>query len=458
MSRRDALSYAERNAERFLSDLMDGLAIPSISARSEHAGDVRRAAEFTRDLLRGAGLEAELAEGDGHPLVRAEHRGAPGAPTVLLYGHYDVQPVDPLDLWETPPFEPTIVEGFIRARGGADDKGPALAQVFGLESWLKGAGTLPLNVVVLIEGEEEIGGPVLPAHIEAHRDELAADAVVIMDCSGYAPGVPALAYGLRGIATLEVRVDGPARDLHSGSYGGAVKNPAEALCEMIASCRASDGSIAIPGVLEGVVPLSEEERSRSAALPFDEAAFLAETGSPAAWGEKGYTTPERRWGRPTFEVNGLFGGYQGDGSKTIVPATAGAKLSLRLVPGQDPRRVLDAVEAHLLANAGPGVTVTVDKGFGAPAILVDVDAAPARAARRALAEGFGTEPLLTREGGSIPVVATFAETLGVTPLLVGTYRPGERAHSPNEQYHPDDFQAAIRTSVVLMETLVEELG
>jgi acetylornithine deacetylase/succinyl-diaminopimelate desuccinylase-like protein len=458
MSRSDALDYAEKNADRFLSDLMDYLAIPSISGRPKHADDVRKAAEFTRDKLREAGLEADLAEGDGHPLVRADYRGAPGAPTVILYGHYDVQPVDPLDLWETAPFEPTIVDGMIRARGGADDKGPALAQVFGLMSWCKGAGSLPINVVVLIEGEEEVGGPVLPAYIQAHKADLAADAVVIMDCPGYAPGVPALAYGLRGIATLEVRVDGPARDLHSGGYGGAVKNPAEALCEMIASCRAADGGIAIPGVLEGIVPLSQKERERSAALPFSEAEFLAETGSPATWGEEGYTTLERRWGRPTFEVNGLFGGYQGDGSKTIVPATAGAKLSLRLVPGQDAQKVLDAVEEHLLANAPAGVTVTVDKGFGAPAILVDVESAPARAARRALAEGFGQEPLLTREGGSIPVVATFAEALGVTPLLVGTYRPGEKAHSPNEQYHPDDFQAAIRTSVVMLEALAEELS
>ncbi len=458
MNRATALAYAEQNADRFLADLMDYLAIPSISARTEHASDVRRAAEFTAAKLEGAGLTASVVDGDGHPLVLARSPEVPGAPTVILYGHHDVQPVDPLDLWETPPFEPAIVDGMIRARGCADDKGPALAQVFGVESWMKGVGGLPLNVIVLIEGEEEVGGSVLPTYIEEHRDELAADAVIIMDCPGYAAGVPALAYGLRGICTLEVRVDGPSRDLHSGSYGGAVKNPAEALCEMLASCRAADGGIAIPGVVAGVTPLSADERARLATLEFDEAAFLADVGSPETFGEEGFSCHERRWGRPTFEVNGIFGGYQGDGSKTIVPAWAGAKLSLRLVPDQDPQAVLDAVEAHLLENAPRGVTVTVTKGFGAPAILVDVEGPAAVAARKAMAEAYDTEPKLTREGGSIPVVATFADMLGVTPLLVGTYRPGEKAHSPNEQYHPDDFQAAIRTSVTILETLAEELS
>jgi len=270
MKRARALAYAEQNADRFLADLMDYLAIPSISAREEHTSDVRRAAEFTAAKLEHAGLSASIHDGDGHPLVVARSPEVPGAPTVILYGHHDVQPVDPIDLWETPPFEPTVVDGMIRARGCADDKGPALAQVFGVESWMKGVGGLPLNVIVLIEGEEEVGGSVLPTYIEEHRDELAADAVVIMDSPGHAPGVPALAYGLRGIATLEVRVDGPSRDLHSGSYGGAVKNPAEALCEMLASCRAADGGIAIPGVVAGVTPLSADERARLATLEFDE--------------------------------------------------------------------------------------------------------------------------------------------------------------------------------------------
>ncbi len=452
-----ALAYAEQNADRFLDELKQFLSIPSVSARPEHRADVQRAAEFVRDRLVQAGLEATIVEGgrDGLPLVKGQRLGVANAPTVILYGHHDVQPVDPIDLWETPPFEPTLVGGMIRARGGADDKGPTLAQIAGVEAWLKGAGELPVNLIVLVEGEEECGGNVLPDYIRSHRDELRAEHLVVMDCSGYAPGVPALVYGLRGVCTLEVRVDGPSRDLHSGGYGGTVRNPAEALCELIASCRSEDGTIAIPDAVEDALPLSSEERERLSAVPFDQNAFMKDVGAPALWGEAGFSTLERRWARPTFEVNGLFAGYQGEGSKTIVPAWAGAKLSLRLVPGQKPASVMAAAMRHFENRAPSGVRVTVTKGFGALAVSVDPKGPAAEAGRQALKQGFQNEPMLTREGGSVPVVATFVQQLGVTPILLGTYRPGEKAHSPNEQYHPDDFQAAVRTSIALLARLAE---
>jgi acetylornithine deacetylase/succinyl-diaminopimelate desuccinylase-like protein len=446
----DAMNYAQKNSERFLSELMAFLSIPSISTKPEYSEEVRRAARFVENRLSQAGLEATLIEGEGHPLVKGVSKKIDSAPTVIVYGHYDVQPVDPLNEWETPPFEPTIKNSMIRARGCADDKGPTLALIAGIESWVRGASALPLNVIVLIEGEEECGGSVLPDYIRKHRKELAAEALIVMDSCGFGVGIPTLAYGLRGICSLEVRVDGPTRDLHSGGYGGAVRNPAEALCELIASCRRKDGGIKINGVTKNVAPITPEERERLKALNYDEKAFLEETGSPSLYGEEGYSTLERRWGRPTFEVNGIFGGYQGEGEKTIIPSWAGAKITLRLVPDQKPKKVLTAVRKYLEKHAPAGVRVSVTEKSGAPPVIVDVESPVALSARRALKEGFGKEPVLSRQGGSIPVVATFKECLGVTPLLLGTYRPGERAHSPNEQYHPDDFQAAIRSTIALL--------
>jgi acetylornithine deacetylase/succinyl-diaminopimelate desuccinylase-like protein len=454
----DAMNYAERNAERFLSELMTFLSIPSISTDPEYADEVRRAARFVENRLEQAGLEATLIEGEGHPLVKGVKCDVDGAPTALVYGHYDVQPIDPLEEWETPPFEPVIKNGMIRARGCADDKGPMLALIAGIESWVRGAASLPLNLIVLIEGEEECGGSILSDYVRAHKDELDAKALIVMDSGGHDVGVPSLAYGLRGICSLEVRVDGPSRDLHSGNYGGAVRNPTEALCELISSCRRKNGNLAISGLTKDVVPITAQERDRLNALDFDEGAFLAETGSPSLYGEEGYSTLERIWNRPTFEVNGVYGGYQGEGEKTIIPAWAGAKITMRLVPNQNPQKVLKTARKHLEKHAPKGVRVTVEERFGAPAVVVDIDSPLARGARRALREGFGVEPVLTRQGGSIPIIATFVECLGVTPLLLGTYRPGEKAHSPNEQYHPEDFQAAIRTTIALMATLSEEMS
>jgi len=454
----EAMNYAEQNAKRFLSELMSFLSIPSISADPEYANEVRRAARFVENRLNQAGLEATIVEGEGHPVVKGVKRDVDGAPTALVYGHYDVQPIDPIQAWETPPFEPVIKDEMIRARGCADDKGPMLALIAGIESWVRGTASLPLNLIVLIEGEEECGGSVLPDYVRTHKDELEAEALIVMDSGGHDVGIPSLAYGLRGLCSLEVRVDGPSRDLHSGHYGGSIRNPAEALCELISSCRRKNGNIAISGLTKAVVPITSRERDHLNALDFDEGAFLAETGSPSLYGEAGCSTLERLWSRPTFEVNGVFGGYQGAGEKTIIPAWAGAKITMRLVPNQDPQKVLKAARKHLEKHAPKGVRVTVEEKFGAPAVVVDVDSPLARGARRALQKGFDAEPVLTRQGGSIPIIATFVECLGVTPLLLGTYRPGERAHSPNEQYHPADFQAAIRTTVALMATLREEMS
>jgi acetylornithine deacetylase/succinyl-diaminopimelate desuccinylase-like protein len=446
----EALRYLEAHHEAFLDQLFAFLRIPSVSAQSDRDEDTRRAAAFLRTRLQDAGLEAGLFEGRGLPTVHG-HSTAAGddRPTLLVYGHYDVQPPEPLELWETPPFEPTVVDGEVRARGCADDKGPSLAFLLAAECWLKGTGRLPVNLRMVFEGEEECGGAVIEQYIHEHREDLHADALVIADVAGLAPDRPALCYGLRGLAALEVTVTGPSRDLHSGTYGGAVANPATALARIIASLHAADGSVAVEGFYAGAAPLDEAERARLAGLPFDEAAFLADTGARELRGEKGYSTWERRTARPTCEVNGIFGGYAGEGTKTIVPARAGCKITCRLVPGQDPAAVQEAVARHLDAHCPPGVGLEVARGARAPAAYVDPETPWSRKACAALERAFGAPPALTREGGSIPVVNAFRETLGLQALLLGTYAPGEKAHSPNERYRIADFYAAIRTGIFL---------
>ncbi len=446
----DALDYAKDHAPQFQEELFEFLRIPSVSAQPAHAADVARSAAWLRDRMERAGLRAEVVERAGkHPLVYAERCEVPGAPTLLLYGHHDVQPVDPVAEWETPPFEPTVRDGVVHARGAADDKGPTLAMVCAAEAWLRapGAGRLPMNLKFVVEGEEESGGDHLALFIRENREKLAADALVILDTAGFARGVPALAYGLRGILTLEIRVEGPSGDLHSGGYGGIVENPAEVVARLVASCRRRDGGIAITGVYDDVTPCDPAERARLAALPLTEETFREETGAPAFFGEPGYSLVERLWTRPTFEVNGIFGGYQGTGSKTIIPAWAGAKLSLRLVPDQDPDRVFACVERHLRAECPATVKLTVTSGHGARAIHLPPTGPFAERAMMALRDAFDTEPRLIRCGGSIPIAQVFHEVLGLAPLLLGTYSPGEHAHAPNERYPLADFQAAVRTGV-----------
>ncbi len=444
-----ALAYLERNRERFLGLLLDYLKIPSVSAQKRFHEDARRAAEFIRQRLHDAGFQTRVFDGKGLPTVHGWRSQDPKRPTLLVYGHYDVQPPDPLDLWETPPFEPTLLDGEIRARGSADDKGPSLALVLAAECWSKGAGALPLNLKVVIEGEEECGGDVVVQFVKKHKKELAAEALVIADTSGWQRGTPALCYGLRGIFAAEVTIEGPSRDLHSGSYGGTVANPATALARLVATLHDEGGRVAVKGFYDGVTPPDAAERARIAALDFEEGDHLAETGSPALYGEEGFSTLERKGARPTCEINGIFGGYQGEGSKTIIPAKAGCKITCRIVPGQDPAKGFAALERHLRKHCPPGVKLHVRKGHRAAAVYTDPETPWAMRARAALEGAFGRPAMLTREGGSIPVVNLFQKELGTQPLLLGTYAPGERAHSPNERYYVDDFFAAIRTGIRL---------
>jgi acetylornithine deacetylase/succinyl-diaminopimelate desuccinylase-like protein len=445
-----ALKYAADHEKTFEAELFEFLRIPSISAQPDHAADVKRSAQWLAKRMAQAGLAAEVVERAGkHPLVYAEGPRVPGAPTLLVYGHHDVQPVDPLDEWETPPFEPTMKDGLLRCRGSADDKGPTLGMVCAAEAWTRGAGGLPLNLKFAVEGEEESGGDHLALYIRENAAKLKADALAILDVPAFQAGGPALAYGLRGILTLEIRVEGPNRDLHSGGYGGAVENPAEIVARIVASCRKPDGSIAIDGVYDDVAKPDAAERARIAKLPCDEEAFRAETGAPALFGEPGFGLFERLWTRPTFEVNGVFGGYSGAGSKTIIPSWAGAKLSLRLVPNQDPDRVFECVRKHVVARCPKTVKLTITKGHGAAAIYIPPSGEWAEKSLAALAAAYDCEPKLMRCGGSIPIAQVFHEVLGLAPLLLGTYTPGERAHAPNERYPLSDFHGAVRTGVRL---------
>ena len=444
-----ALKHLEKHKEGYLKELFEFLSIPSVSAQSSYRDDARRAAAWMRARLERAGFEAELFEGDGLPTVLGRRIEDPKLPTLLLYGHYDVQPPEPLEEWETKPFEPTLVNGEIRARGCADDKGPTLAMVLGAECWIEAAGKLPVNLKVIIEGEEESGGKVVYQCVHDRKADLAADALVIADVPGAAEGVPSICYGLRGLVGLELIVRGPGRDLHSGFYGGTVANPATALARLVATLHDADGRVAVPGFYDGVRKIDAKERARLKARALDEAEFLAGAGATETFGEKGFTTAERMGARPTCEVNGIYGGYMGEGTKTIIPARAGCKITCRLVPDQDPTKVGEAVERHLKEHAPPGVAVEVRRSAGAPAFYMDPDTDWARKAAAALQAAFGHAPALTRGGGSIPVVAAFKRELGLDPLLIGTYAPGERMHSPNERYYPDDFFRAIRTAIAL---------
>ena len=438
-------AYLDEHRERRIAAYLDFLRIPSISGIPEHAPDCRRAAGFLADQLRDAGAEnVEVCETAGHPIVYADRLHAPGAPTVVVYGHYDVQPVDPIDEWETAPFDPFVADGRVVGRGAADDKGQVLIHVRALEALLATRDELPLNLRFVFEGEEESASEHLDAWLEASRERLAADIAVISDTGFFDGNRPAITIGLRGVATVEIHVQGAPRDLHSGGYGGTVHNPLNALCEIVAALKGPDGRIRIPGFYDDVVALMDEDRAAFAALPFDDDTYRLSVGVPALFGEVGYTSLERRGARPTLDLNGIWGGFQGAGGKTIIPASAHAKLSCRLVADQDPDRIIDLLRAYILEIAPPGVTVRVDAMGGGRPSLTPIDHPATRAAARALAGAFGVEPLYIREGGSIPVAASFEGILGLPVVLLGFSNDDDHAHAPNESMVLANVETGIR--------------
>ncbi len=449
--------YAQDNADRFVRDLIVALEIPSISARSENAADVRRCAAHLAAEMRRVGLtHAEIIPTAGHPVVYGEWLGAPGKPTVLVYGHYDVQPVDPENLWHSPPFAPETRNGRLYGRGSVDDKGQCYIHLAAIEAYCRsagGPGGLPVNLKVMLEGEEEIGSLHLAEFLDAERERLAADVVVVSDTAMFAKDVPSLCYGLRGLAYCEIEVTGPAGDVHSGSFGGGIDNPCNALARIIASFKDADGRIQVAGFYDKVRDSSPAEKAEMAALPFDAAAWLAASGAPAAVGEAGFTTLERLWTRPTLDVNGLIGGYTGEGAKTIIPAWARAKVSMRLVPHQDPQEILRLVQEHVSRVAPPSVRATVTPMESAPGWLCEPTHPAFDAARRALAEGFGTETVMIREGGSIPFVGTISDAMGKPCLLVGFGLPDENSHAPNEWLDLDNFHRGIISTIALYREL-----
>ena len=448
------VDFAHRERARFYEELWAFLRIPSVSAKSEHDGDTERAAEWVRDQLVRAGLEAEVLPTPGHPVVVGEWRRAgPSAPTVLIYGHYDVQPAEPLELWDTPPFEPDIRDGRIYARGSADDKGQLFLHVKALEAHLATRGHLPVNVVVLAEGEEEVGSPNLVPFVKAHRERLAADTVVISDSAMFAPGLPSLLFSLRGLAYFEIHAIGPRSDLHSGAYGGAVPNPANALARVISSLHDETGRIAIAGFYDDVATPSRKTIDGIRALPFDAEAYAHEAGTIPAGGEVAYSPLERLWTRPSCDVNGLLSGYTGEGAKTVLPARAMAKVSFRLVPNQSPGRVKVLLEEHLAKVAPAGVDFSLVELHGGRPWLASLEGPLFEAASRALERSFGARPVLTGEGGSIPIVVELEEILGASSLLLGFALPGANMHAPNEWFATDCFEKGIDTLIHLYDEL-----
>jgi acetylornithine deacetylase/succinyl-diaminopimelate desuccinylase-like protein len=448
-------AYLEAHRGDFEEQLKALIRIPSVSAQPAHNADTRRAAEFVRDDLAAIGLKAELIETKGHPLIYAEGPAVPGKPTVLVYGHYDVQPPEPLEPWLSPPFEPTVRNGNLYARGATDDKGQMFTHLKAAEAWLKAGGGLPVNVKFLIEGEEEVGGANLETYVAENRARLRCDYALISDTSQFAPGLPAITYGLKGLAYFEVIVQGAKTDLHSGTFGGAVTNPCNALATILASLKGPDGRVRVAGFYDPVRLLEDWERAEFAKLPFSEAEFQAGLGVTSLEGEAGYTTLERKWARPTCDVNGIYGGYQGPGPKTVLPCKAGAKLSFRLVPDQDPRTVAAQFRAHVAAVCPPGVTFEVIEHHGAPAVLVEVDTPAVRAAVRAIEAGFGKAPVFIREGGSIPVVGLLKSRLGVDTLLLGWGQNDDNLHGPNEKFSLADFHRGIKASAHLLAELAK---
>jgi acetylornithine deacetylase/succinyl-diaminopimelate desuccinylase-like protein len=450
----DLDTYFSANKKRFQNELFEFLRIPSVSARSEHNADTSRAAHWLSAAMKAAGLKSEIIPTDGHPIVLGEWRNAgPERPTVLVYGHYDVQPPEPLDLWTSPPFEPTVRNGKIFARGSVDDKGQLYLHVKAIEAHLATRGRLPVNLILMAEGEEEVGSDHLGDFVRAHRERLRSDVVVISDSSMFAPGQPSIVTSLRGLTYFQLDIDGPSHDLHSGMYGGAVINPATALARIIATFHDATGRVAIPGFYDTVRSWPPAIRTAMRELPFDEREFLADVGAPSLGGESGFTTLERIWTRPTCEVNGLLSGYTGEGAKTVLPGHAMAKISCRLVGDQEPSVIERLMQSHIERVAPPGVRVRITHLHGGRPWRADVGGPYYAAASRALTAVFRREPVIVGEGGSIPVVDDFARTLEAPILLLGFGLPGENAHAPDEWMSVENFELGMRAVATFLDLI-----
>lgn len=446
-------TYIRSHAERFLEELKDFLRIPSISTDPEHAGDVARAAQWVADGLKQAGLEnIEIIPTEHHPLVYADWLHAPGKPTVLCYGHYDVQPPDPLELWHTPPFEPTLRDGNIYARGSADDKGQMYMHVKAIEALMAVQGKLPVNVKFIVEGEEEIGGKSIAKYVEENQAKLKADVALVSDTALYAEGMPTLCTGLRGLVYMEVEAAGPMRDLHSGLYGGAAPNAVYGLIELLGKAKDADGRIQIPGFYDAVAEPAAAEIASWKSLPFSEVEFLEkEVGSSCLTGEPGRMVLERVWSRPTLEVHGIAGGFTGAGAKTVIPATATAKVSMRMVPDQDPEQMFEAFSAWVAANTPQGIQTKVRKLSGGPAVVVNPEHPAIHEAAKAFEEVLGRPTVFIRSGGSVPIVGDFANHLGIPTVMMGFGLPDDGLHSPNEKFKLENFYLGAQTVAYFLE-------
>lgn len=453
----DVLNYLKQNQSRFVKELCDYVRFPSVSAQSSHRRDLRDCADWLVKHCKALGLQTQVCRTPGNPVVVAHTPRAKKSHKrhFLVYGHYDVQPPEPLELWTSPPFEPRIKGSSLFARGASDNKGQNLAHLKAVEAYLKTGTELPCDLTFVLEGEEEVGSKSLEGFLKQQRAELRCDAVVVSDTGIPSRKLPALTYALRGIAALEITLRGPDRDLHSGIFGGSVENPATALCRLLARVHDAHGRITIPGFYDDVVELSAYERKQLARIPISPAQYRRLVGVPALFGERGFTVHEQRSARPTFEINGLTSGYQGEGSKTIVPAWARAKITMRLVPDQQPREILELAKAFLREHCPPTMRMEIHHGHGAEAYLVSPKHPYARAGVRALRRAFGAEPVLIREGGSIPIVNQFKRVLGVDTLMLGLALPDDNAHSPNEKFDLEIFAKGQRMGALLWQELAK---
>jgi acetylornithine deacetylase/succinyl-diaminopimelate desuccinylase-like protein len=448
------IAHIESNRQVYVDRLKELLRIPSISTELDHKSDMHRAAQWIQECLADCGFESEIVKTPGHPAIIADS-GPPSSegPTVLIYGHYDVQPVGDESLWHSPPFEPTVRDGAMYARGSADDKGQVLTHVFAAGSWMKTAGKLPIRVKFIIEGEEEIGSPSLEEVIRKYRNRLTCDYVALSDTPKFNADTPAITYGTKGLIYKEITLCGPKQNLHSGSYGGTLTNPGNALAAIIASLRDADRRVTIPGFYDDVRELTDEERAAMKQLPFDEEGYRTVMGVPVLDGEEGYTTLERRWARPTLDVNGLLAGFTGKGASTVIPAQAVAKVSMRIVPDQDPERISEAFDRAVRAAVPGGVTLDIATHAMCGAYLASLDSPGIKAAADAIEAGFGKPPVFTREGGSLPILPLFKDVLGADSLLMGFCHPDCNAHGPDEFFGLADFQNGIKTAAYFMERL-----